>query len=283
MSDSNKITETFSEQSSFITTDARTKRWAIPYHYEALNGRVEKLIIDQHQYINGKRILDLGCHFGTFSYASLFHGASFCTGVDTESNLLQEGEKLFAEHAVEKTKYEFIQDEVVAFLRKQPDNAYDTILCLGIFYYLNDIVTCLQEMQRVAKETIILDTFTAYYGACVSKEGEKISKSTVAETYELPMVLYPFTKSKKRDYTVYNNFAKGEKYISIISLRTIPALENFFELFSLNYQLLEWNKYYSTNYFTWKDFITTEVKYASHWADIYYAKLRVAYVLNVKQ
>ena len=46
--------ETFSENSIFIKEDPRKNRWAIPYHYEALNSRVENLVINNREIFKNK-------------------------------------------------------------------------------------------------------------------------------------------------------------------------------------------------------------------------------------
>ncbi|MFC2140323.1 class I SAM-dependent methyltransferase [Candidatus Auribacterota bacterium] len=273
--------ETFPKDSSFITRDLRQKRWAIPYSYDALNGRVENLILNQRFAIQNKKILDLGCHFGTFAYASLIHGAKFVQGIDSEVTLIKQAKDLFKEHHLEQKKYSFLKAELTTFLEKQNKNTFDTILCLGIFYYLNDLVQTLRLMKKVAKKYIVLDTFTAYYGATVAKERKKIADYMKDESFELPLIIYPLTQAKKTDYTLTHHFKrKNKKSLSILSLPTIPALENFFRLLDLEATLLSWKKYVVNNY-SWKDFMGQEIKRKSHWADVYHTKIRVSYLLKV--
>ncbi len=273
--------ETFPKDSSFITTDTRTSRWAIPYHHEALNSRVENLVVKQKHAIEGKKILDLGCHFGTFAYACLVHGAEFVHGVDTEGPLVNKAEKLFAEHGITQNRFRFTLDDLVSAMNGLPDDSYDTVICLGVLYYIPDLYGALELMKKKARQYIMVDTFTAYYGACMTKEGVKFYQHLTEDAFSLPIVLHPLTQAEKKDYTLTTFFKnKKNKPIGMLSLPTIPALENYFRLLDLDYKKISWAEYRG-NRFTWKDFANGEIKKKSHWSDVYHADLRVSYLLTI--
>ncbi|MFC1669338.1 class I SAM-dependent methyltransferase [Spirochaetota bacterium] len=272
--------ETFPKDSPFLLRDSRKNRWAIPYSYEALNSRVENILLNNVHAVKGKRILDLGCHFGTFAYACLEHGADFVCGVDTEKGLIEEAGELFEYHGVSKDKYSFHNYNVISFLSEEGDNSFDTVLCLGLMYYLNDPFHLLKLMASVAKEFIVLDTFTAYYAACMTKEGSRILKSTKDSTFDLPIIFMPLTQASKGDYTLNSSFInERDKNISMLSLASTSALENFFRLLQLKFTEINWDKYFVNNY-TWRDFADSKIKKKSHWADIYNSGLRVSYLLQ---
>lgn len=274
--------ETFPENSLFLKEDKRKKRWAVPYHYEALNSRVENLVIDNSRAINNKKILDLGCHFGTFAYACIESDAKSVTGIDSEAALVEKAYELFKLHSVPEERYDFICGDIVDYLERVEEDSFDTILCLGIFYYIHDPVHLLSLMKRAASKYILLDTFTAYYGACISKEGVNIFNHTRPETFNLPLVMCPLTQADKIDYTLLKNFKKpGKRTLSMLSLPTIPALENFFDLLGLSYARLSWDKYVINDY-GWEDFFRQDVKKSSHWADVYHTGLRISYLIEVK-
>ena len=48
--------------SPFLTTDTRTKRWAIPYHPECVNGRIDVLLERNSNALAGKSVVDVGSH-----------------------------------------------------------------------------------------------------------------------------------------------------------------------------------------------------------------------------
>lgn len=273
--------EMFSPDSAFIQQDVRTRRWAIPYHDQALNARVENLIINQQDVIKGKRILDLGCHFGSFAYACLQTGARFVHAVDSESKLIQTGNELFKQHQVPAQTYLFQTNDVIRLLDELPANSVDTILCFGLFYYLNDPLYALKLMAKVAKQAILLDTFTAYYAATVAKERELFMAGTNEQSFKLPLVYYPLTKSRKKDYKLIKSTQnKKGMDLSLLALPTLPALDYFFQVAGLKARRLSWKKYIRTPYPNWQAFGDQAVKKNSHWADLYANEIRVAYRLT---
>ena len=92
------------EDSPFLTHETRKTRWAIPYHPECLNARLDHLLTKNQKYIQGKKILDVGSHMGTFAYAALESGADFIQGIDTEEKMVRLGQKLFQELNIKKEK-----------------------------------------------------------------------------------------------------------------------------------------------------------------------------------
>ena len=56
-----------SSNSPFLITDTRLKRWAIPYHHECVNARIDILLDKNRKFIKDKSILDIGSHIGLCS------------------------------------------------------------------------------------------------------------------------------------------------------------------------------------------------------------------------
>ncbi len=273
--------ETFTKNSLFVQEDQRQKRWAVPYHYEALNSRVEQLIIAQAPWIRGQVVLDLGCHFGTFAYAAWHHGAQRVLGLDSEAGLIEQANRLFDHYQVPSSAYAFEVQEALAALEIMAPDSVDTVLCLGLFYYLPDPLRALQLMAKVARKAIILDTFTVYYAATVAKDREAFLAGTNPASFQLPLVYYPLTRSQKKDYHLppATQNAKGED-LSQLALPTIPALEQFFRILNLRSHRLSWKAYCRPQVPTWQAFGEVSVKRTSHWADVYGNGIRVAYVLS---
>jgi SAM-dependent methyltransferase len=275
--------ELFPPDSIFIQEDVRKNRWAIPYHHEALNGRINKIIVENSDAVKGKRILDLGCHFGTFAYGAIKEGASFVKAIDSEEPLIDKAYDLFQKMNVPEETFEFSVGDIITFLENEPENSYDTILCLGVFYYLNDLHYALSLMKKVARKYIIIDTFTAYYGACISKEGETIFRSTIHETYDLPIIIFPRIKSEKADYTLQSHYVtERDKKLSVMALPSETVLQYFFYLLNMSYKKLDWEEF-RVNSYTWQDFVDPDIKKASHWADVYLTNIRVAYAINTEK
>ena len=272
--------ETFSENSPFLQLDERKKRWAVPYHYEALNCRIENIIIGNLEKIKNRDILDIGSHYGTFAYSTLLYGAKKVIGIDDEKSLITRANELFQKENIEKSRYDFFVDDGVNFLKKQKDNSFDTILSLGILYYINDPISFLKEMHRVTRDCVIIDTFTVYYAAVVSKDGVEIANVVPDEVFNTAIVFHPMTQAKKKGYTLKSSFktGKNKKEMSVLSLPTIRALEQFFSLAGFTFEKISWDKYKKRDYY-WREFIDQDFKRTSHWSDVYHTKIRVTYKL----
>ena len=88
-------------ESPFLKTETRNFRWAVPYNLECLNARIHNLITRNQNCIKGKRILDIGCHIGTFMYSALELGAEFVQGIDSEAKTIKRGEEQFQQLEVD--------------------------------------------------------------------------------------------------------------------------------------------------------------------------------------
>lgn len=272
--------EIFPKDSLFLKHDKRKKRWAVPYNYEALNARSNTLIYKNRRYIKDAKILDLGCHFGSLSYACLNVGAKYVLGLDSEEKLINQGKELFENHNVPFEKYDLEAADVIKFMEEAEENSFDTVLCFGLLYYLSDPFYALKLMTKVAKKAIILDTFTALYLGTVSKDSHEVNRYAEDKTFNLPFVFYSVTQAKKLDYDLKNKRkARNMRPLSMLTLPTEKAFENFFLMLGLKSKKISWAEYESNNY-TWQDFFKQEVKEASYWADIYHSDIRVSYLLT---
>ena len=163
------MTVFISTDSPFLTADTRANRWAIPYHPECVNGRIGVLLDENRDTISGKSVLDIGSHIGTFAWAALQFGAKFVHGIDCEKENIVRCKDLFQGEGLDKSSYKFEVRDVLEFLKGLEENSFDTVFCFGLMYYITEPYHLLKLMARVAKETLLIDTFTAAYFA-VSKK-----------------------------------------------------------------------------------------------------------------
>lgn len=269
------------EKSPFLTTDTRQKRWAIPYSFECLNARIDHLLEKHKDAIAGKTILDVGSHMGTFAYAAHQMGARFVHGIDVEEKMVAKGRKLFEEQNIPDTAYRFEVENVSRFLESIPENSFDTVFCFGMLYYTADPLRLLELMQRAAKETLLLDTFTAGYAAVQGKDADSVYPAIKDETLDLPLMLVSLTRPEKKDYRLPETFDHLGKELSLITLPTRALFELWFRRLNLKYTKLDWSKY-STRSCSFHDLVTPQQKQDSHWADVYASGIRVSYRLSLK-
>ncbi|MEK9628658.1 MAG: methyltransferase domain-containing protein [Nitrospinota bacterium] len=268
----------FSEDSPFLTHETRKTRWAIPYHLECLNARIDQLLTKNLSAIQGKKILDIGSHMGTFSYAALEAGASFIQGIDTEEKMIHLGKQLFQQSNVDEKKYSMGVENAFEYLEKIEAGSFDTVLCLGMLYYTIEPYRLLELMVRAARETIIIDTFTAAYAAVQGKDAPQVYKNIKEETLQLPILLTALTQPEKKDYTLPHSFDYRNKDLSLTTLPSSALLEIWFQSLNIEFQKLDWSSY-STRTCSYHDLLTPEQKKSSHWSDVYSSGIRVSYLL----
>jgi len=267
------------EDSPFLTTDTRKTRWAIPYSFECLNARIDTLLEKQKDAVTGKTILDIGSHMGTFAYAAHRMGAKFVHGVDVEDNMVRKCKNLFHDQNVPPSAYRFEVGDVLRFLESTPANSFDTVFCFGMLYYTADPFRLLQLMRRAAKETVLLDTFTAGYAAVQGKAAAVITPAIKDETLDLPLMIVSLTRPDKKDYRLPESFDYCGKDLSMITLPTRALFEIWFQRLDLKFNRLDWSEY-GTRSCSFRDLITPRQKQDSHWADVYSSGIRVSYRLS---
>jgi SAM-dependent methyltransferase len=268
-----------SPDSPFLTTDTRANRWAIPYHSECVNGRIDVLLDRNRSAIDGKNILDVGSHIGTFAYAALKLGGRFVHGLDTEEYTIERCKNLFQGESVLQSNYKFEVGNVFDFLESVGENAFDTILCFGMLYYTTEPYRLLELMMRTAKETVLLDTFTAAYAAVQGKDAPSTYPHLTEDTLKLPLMVVSPTQTEKKDYRLPESFKRKGRNLSLTTLPTRALLELWFESIGLNFEQLDWSDYI-TQPCTFHDVLTPAQKQSSHWADVYSSGIRVSYSLK---
>lgn len=273
-----KIIPYFPEDSLFLKEDSRGKRWAIPYHYECLNGRVDILLANQIDVIRDCRVLDLASHMGTLSYAAAQLGARHVYGIDTEEMMIRKGKDLFSRMKISPDTYRFEVKDVFEFLEACEPDSFDTVLCFGLLYYVMEPFRLLKLIARVTRQCILLDTFTARYAALLGKDALQYYPNISDEALDLPIMLTSLTQSEKKDYRLPNAFPYKGKELALTTFPSRALLEIWFQILGLNFQFLKWNDYIQNPRY-WRNLWTPEQKQASHWADVYASEVRVSYRL----
>lgn len=268
----------FPEDSPFLKEDERKHRWAIPYHFECLNARVENLLWKHKSHIAGKRVLDIACHMGTFSYAALQMGANFVQGLDVEEDQIKQGREMFEQLKIPRNSYKFAAGDVQGILETLPENSFDTIFCFGILYYLAEPYQLLRQMNRLARHTILVDTFTTAYCAIQGKEGPEILANIKDDALELPLMITTATQSQKKGYRLPHSFTRAGKELSLMTYPSARLLEVWFQSLGIEYQRLDWSSYIIRPCH-WRDLVSPQQKKDAHWADVYASGVRVSYKL----
>jgi O-methyltransferase len=126
-----------------------------------LNARWRAIIGWNTEIFAGRRVVDLGCHDGRWSFAALKAGAAHVTGIEARAHLLRKAEQNFVYYGVAAGSYRLVAGDAIEALRGLDAGSVDVVLCLGFFYHTMDHMRLLLEARRLGAEHVILDTFVA--------------------------------------------------------------------------------------------------------------------------
>jgi SAM-dependent methyltransferase len=104
----------------------------------------------------GKRMLDLGCCQGYWSFEAARAGAASCLGIDSSPTFVAEARALRTLYGIDACDFR------QAHLEDDPWWSglapFDVTLFLGLFYHLADPTFVLRRAMALTRETIVVDT-----------------------------------------------------------------------------------------------------------------------------
>jgi SAM-dependent methyltransferase len=111
----------------------------------------------------GKRILDLGCCQGFWSFEAARSGAASCLGIDSSAAFIAEARALQTILRIDNCtfRHAHLEDEPW-WLGIEP---VDICLFLGLFYHLTDPITVLRRAMALTREVMVVDTQVWAQGA----------------------------------------------------------------------------------------------------------------------
>jgi len=127
-------------------------------YFNRLNWRCELLLSRNLEAIQNKKVLDIACHDGRFSYACLKLGAKHITGVEGRQPLVDSAKNNLETLGIPKDRYDFICGDIFDRLTDFKEGDFDTILCFGFFYHTIRQIEMLQQIKRLNPKYFILDT-----------------------------------------------------------------------------------------------------------------------------
>jgi hypothetical protein len=121
-----------------------------------VNERYKRIIAQNIRFIRDKRVIDLAAHDGRWTWAALQSGAAYVDSIEGRPELVAAANKALS--AFSKERYSFVQGDIIDYMELKKGTAFDTVLCLGIFYHINEHFRLLRLMADVKPSAIILDT-----------------------------------------------------------------------------------------------------------------------------
>jgi tRNA (mo5U34)-methyltransferase len=104
--------------------------------------------------LNGKTVLDVGCNAGFYSFEAKRRGAERVLGVDGQRQHVRQG--LFVRKVL-NLEVEFRRLNVYE-LSPQSVGQFDITLALGLLYHLKHPILALENLYRVTKELLVIET-----------------------------------------------------------------------------------------------------------------------------
>jgi SAM-dependent methyltransferase len=123
-----------------------------------LNARWRAIIGWNTAVLAGRRVLDLGCHDGRWSFAALDAGAAHVIGIEARAHLVKKAVENLSHYAVPTGSYDFVAGDAMEALRALKPASIDVVMCLGFFYHTMEHMRLLLEARRLGAQCIIIDT-----------------------------------------------------------------------------------------------------------------------------
>lgn len=114
-------------------------------------------------FLNGKRVIDLGCGHGNFAHAMLDAGAEYVLGLDVGEKSIEYAIKARDRLGVSTSKLEFRHES--AYSIQEPDDSFDFVVQNGVFHHMDDEHKAYSEVARVLKPGGWLWVYTDGAGA----------------------------------------------------------------------------------------------------------------------
>lgn len=130
-----------------------------PGQLNRLNERYKRIIGSNIDLIAGKRLLDLAAHNGRWTWAALKSGAAYVEAVEGRPELVASATEALSSFPQES--YRFSCGDILDFIEGiKPTHVgrFDTILCLGIFYHVDEHFRLLRLMTGLKPSAIIIDS-----------------------------------------------------------------------------------------------------------------------------
>lgn len=106
--------------------------------------------------LSGRRVLDIGCNAGFYSFALARRGATVL-GIDSDPHYLAQA-RWAAEVLETGDRVRFEQAEVYDLL--ELPGPFDLVLFMGVFYHLRHPLLALDLLSALAPETLVFQTLT---------------------------------------------------------------------------------------------------------------------------
>lgn len=143
--------------------------------------------------LKGKRVLDLGCNAGFWSWCAVEAGADFVLGIDGRQVHIDQANFVFEVNEVNSSRYKFIHGNIFE-VDLQQFGTFDIVFFLGLMYHISKPMVLLEKISKVNDDILVIDTrLSMLPGSFMEIRHDDLDKSLDAMDYEL--VMYPTSQA----------------------------------------------------------------------------------------
>jgi tRNA (mo5U34)-methyltransferase len=104
-----------------------------------------------------KRVLDLACNAGFWSWCSIEAGCDYVLGIDGRQMHTEQANFVFEVKEVEKSRYDFVAGDIFATDLTRFGN-FDVVLCPGLMYHVNKPMELMEKISALNSDLLLIDT-----------------------------------------------------------------------------------------------------------------------------
>jgi ubiquinone/menaquinone biosynthesis C-methylase UbiE len=143
-------------QADDIAADYESKRFSDGGRL--IDEREKRAVLSAVGPVKGKRMLEIACGTGRFTTMLAERGADI-VGLDISPAMLQEGREKARAAGVDD-RLEFMRGDAARL--PFPDDHFETVIAMRFFHLADTPASFLAEMQRVARDQVVFDTFRRF-------------------------------------------------------------------------------------------------------------------------
>jgi 2-polyprenyl-3-methyl-5-hydroxy-6-metoxy-1,4-benzoquinol methylase len=149
----------------------------------------------------GKRVLDLGCNAGFWSFLAAENECEYVLGIDGRQMHIDQANFVFEANEIENNRYGFIKGNVLEIDFKKY-GTFDIVLFLGLLYHINKPVCLMEKITEINSDILIIDTrVSKAKGSFLEILHESIDDPRHAVDYQLV-----FRPTKKAVFDIVRQF-----------------------------------------------------------------------------
>lgn len=105
--------------------------------------------------LKGKRVLDVACNCGGFSFEAAKLGSEYVLGIDIVDRYIEQANLI--KRALKLKQVEFRRMDIEK-LAVSEVGRFDIIFCFGILYHLENFVSVMRNLSSMTKDIMLVDT-----------------------------------------------------------------------------------------------------------------------------